>query len=107
MHFPLYGTGGKEIFSDVCSSSKPLSEYIICARPFVGRRGTRGCRILLLFKGAGFDFSAAAAFLLCAILCGVSTGAETFILPCSGEFISFTLSFGEGSFFVDGRFQRA
>jgi len=49
-------------FSDVCSSSKPPSEYIICARPFVGRRRMRGCRILVLFKGAGFDFSAAACF---------------------------------------------
>jgi hypothetical protein len=33
----------------------------------------------VLFKGAVFDVSAARAFLLCAILCGVSTGAEIFI----------------------------
>ena len=43
----------------------------------------RGCRTLVLFKGAGFDFSAAPSFLLCAILCGGFTDAETFILSPS------------------------
>ena len=38
-----------------------------------------GAAPLVLFKGAGFDFSAASALFLCAILCGAFTGAETFI----------------------------
>src|SRR5207237_7425812 len=33
-----------------------LGEYIIRALTFVGSRCTRGCRILVGFKGAGFDF---------------------------------------------------
>src|SRR5258708_31653568 len=61
------------------SSSKTPSEYIIRALPFVGSRRMRGCRTLVLFKGAGFDFSAASALFLCAILGGAFTGAETFI----------------------------
>jgi len=61
------------------SSSKTPSEYIIRALPFVGSRRMRVCRTLVLFKGAGFDFSAASALFLCAILGGAFTGAETFI----------------------------
>jgi hypothetical protein len=33
----------------------------------------------VVFKGAGFDLSAARAVLLCAILCGAFTDAEIFI----------------------------
>jgi len=61
------------------SSSKTPNEYIIRVLSFVGSRRTRGCRTLVLFKGAGFDFSAVPGFLLCAILCDAFTGAETFI----------------------------
>src|SRR6266403_3664062 len=38
-----------------------------------------GAAPLVLFKGAGFDFSAASALFLCAILGGAFTGGETFI----------------------------
>jgi hypothetical protein len=73
------GIGGWRRDFLTISSSKTPNEYIIRVLSFVGSRRTRGCRTLVPFKGAGFDFSAAPGFLSCAILCGAFTGAEPFI----------------------------
>ena len=75
--------GWRRDFLTISCSSRTPNEYIIRALSFVGSRCMRGCRTLVLFKGAGFDVSAASAFLLCAILCGAFTGVETFILSPS------------------------
>jgi len=45
-------------------------EYIIRARRFAGRGCRNGCRILVVFKDAGFEFSADRGFPACATRCG-------------------------------------
>src|ERR1700680_4244724 len=61
----------------ICYSLESPSEYIIGVLTFVDSRRTLGCRTLVLFKGAGFDFSGSG--LPCATLCGASMDAVTSI----------------------------
>jgi len=57
---------------------KTFVEYIIVVLTLVDSRCRRGCRILVLFKGAVFDFALQLAVCLCATVCSVSMGAAIF-----------------------------
>src|SRR5260370_6043204 len=64
--------GGTGIVSDLLSGAR--IEYIIRARPFVGSRCRRGCRTLVPFNGAVFDFALPLTF-SCATVCSASMDA--------------------------------
>src|SRR5712671_426639 len=58
---------------------KTFAEYVIREPILVDSRCRRGCRILVLFKGAVFDFALQFAVCLCVTVCSVSMGAAIFI----------------------------